>query len=61
MDAVLVQDRECGAESRGGNVSRLDDHAARILALVAEKPELSLEETVAELKKQRIQTSRSSL
>jgi transposase len=31
------------------------------LALVAEQPDLTLEETLAELRKQRIRTSRSSL
>jgi transposase len=46
---------------RGGSVSPLDEHAAQILALVAEQPDLTLIETVAELRKRRIRTSRSSL
>ena len=46
---------------RGGSVSPLEKYAAQILALVAEKPDLTLVETVAELRKRRIKTSRSSL
>ena len=45
---------------RGGSVSPLEEHMARVLAVVAE-PDLTLVETVAELRKQRIRTSRSSL
>jgi transposase len=46
---------------RGGSISPLEQFGARILALVAERPALTLEETVAELRKLRIRTSRSSL
>jgi len=46
---------------RGGSVSPLEAHAERILALVAERPDLTLMETVAELLKRRIQTSKSAL
>jgi transposase len=46
---------------RGGSVSPLEDHAERILSLVAERPDLTLMETVAELLKRRIQTSKSAL
>jgi transposase len=45
----------------GGSVSPLEEFAAEILAVVAEHPDLTLEETVAELRKQRIRTSRSAL
>ena len=37
------------------------EFAARVLALVAESPDLTLVETVAELRKRRIRTNRSSL
>ena len=37
------------------------EFAAAILALVAEQPDLTLVETVAELRKRRIKTSRSAL
>src|SRR5258705_13563518 len=46
---------------RGGSVSPLEEFAAQILALINEQPDLTLVETVAELRKRRIQTSRSSL
>lgn len=46
---------------RGGSISPLEESAARVLALIAEQPDLTLLETVAELGKRRIRTSRSSL
>ena len=46
---------------RGGSVSPLEEHAERILALVGERPDLTLLETVAELVKRRIQTSKSAV
>ena len=45
----------------GGSVSPLEEVSAEILALVAEKPDLTLIETVAELRRRRIQTSKSAL
>jgi transposase len=56
--------RESGSAApkrRGGSVSPLEEHMARVLAVVAEQPDLTLVETVAQLRKQRIRTSRSSL
>jgi transposase len=46
---------------RGGSISPLEKFAAEILALIAEQPDLTPVETVAELRKRRIRTSRSSL
>jgi transposase len=46
---------------RGGSISSLDRHAEQILALVAEQSDRTLEETVAELRKRRIRTSKSSV
>jgi transposase len=46
---------------RGGSVSPLEQFAAEILALIAEQPDLTLVETVAELRRRRVRTSRSSL
>ena len=46
---------------RGGSVSPLEKFAAEILALIAEQPDLTLLETVAELLKRRIRTSKSAL
>jgi|ERR1700674_1264695 transposase len=49
------------SKPRGGSVSPLEDFAARVLALIAEQPDRTLVETVAELRRRRIRTSRSSL
>src|SRR5438309_5657171 len=46
---------------RGGSISPLEEFAAEVLALIGEQPDLTLVETVAELRKRRIKTSRSSL
>jgi|SRR5262252_317671 len=55
------KERRTAPKPRGGSVSRLEDHAAQILALQAEKPDRSLLESVAELAKRRIKTSKSAL
>jgi hypothetical protein len=44
-----------------GGVSPLEEIAAQVLAVIAERPDLTLVGTVAELCKRRIRTSRSSL
>jgi transposase len=53
--------RIAAAKPRGGSVSPLEEFAAEVLALIAEHSDLTLVETVAELRKRRIKTSRSSL
>lgn len=55
------ESKSAAAKPRGGSVSPLETHAAEILALVAEQPDLILVESVAELRKRRIRTSRSAL
>jgi transposase len=55
---------ECGSAApkpRGGSVSPLEVHAERILTLIADRPDLTLKETLAELLKRRIETSKSAL
>jgi transposase len=64
--AVKWLQRWCKARSaapkpRGGSISPLEKVAARVLSLIAEEPDLTFVETVAELRKRRIKTSRSSL
>jgi transposase len=49
------------AKPRGGSVSPLEKCAARVLAVIAEHPDLTLMETVAELRRRRIRTSKSAL
>src|SRR5216684_3318604 len=53
--------RSAAPRPRGGSISPLEEFAAEVLALIAERPDLTLVETVAELRKRRIKTSRSSL
>lgn len=56
--------RETGSvapKPRGGSVSPLERCAKRVLDVIADHPDLTLVETVAELRKQRIRTSRSAL
>src|SRR5215468_2304487 len=56
-----TQSGSCAPKPRGGSVSPLEQHAERILALVAQQPDLTLEETIAELLKRRIRTSKSAV
>ena len=51
----------CEPKPRGGSLSPLERYAEQILALVAEQPDFTLEETVTELRKRRIRTSKSSV
>lgn len=46
---------------RGGSISPLEKHAQRILALIRERSDRTLDEIVSVLHKQRIRTSRSAL
>src|SRR5712691_2818700 len=55
------ESRSAAPKSRGGSVSPLEAHAERILALIAERPDLTLKETLVELLKRRIRTSKSAL
>ncbi len=55
------EEKSAAAKPRGGSVSPLEEFAAAILALIAQRPDLTLEEMLAELRKRRIKTSRSSL
>jgi len=45
----------------GGSVSPLEKHAQRIFILIAERPDLTLDEMVRVLRKRRIPASRSAL
>ena len=48
-------------KARGGSVSPLEKSSDQILTLIADQPDLTLLETVAELRRRRIRTSRSAL
>jgi transposase len=49
------------AKRRGGSCSPLEEHATWLLALVAQQPDLTLEEVVAEMDKQGIDGSRTAV
>jgi transposase len=55
------ESKSAAPKPRGGSVSPLEEFAEQILDLIAHQPDLTLVETVAELRKRRIRTSRSSL
>jgi transposase len=49
------------AKASGGSTSPLEEHAEWLLAVVAEQPDLTLDEIVAEMRKQRIPGSRTAV
>jgi transposase len=55
------ESRSAAARPRGGSISPLEAFAAEVLALLAEQQDLTLVETVAQLRRRQIKTSRSSL
>jgi transposase len=55
------ESRSAAPKPRGGSVSPLEEHADRILALILDRPDLTLMETLADLRKRGIRTSRSAL
>jgi transposase len=52
---------EVAAKPRGGSASPLEDHAAVLLAVASEQPDLTLDEFCAVLKEREITTSRVSI
>ena len=55
------KDRICAPKPRGGSRSALEDYAERILALVDEQPDWTLDELIVAMRKRRISGSRSAL
>ena len=51
----------CAAKPRGGSTSPLEEHADWLLALIAKQPDLTLDEVVCAMRKQRIPGSRTAL
>jgi transposase len=49
------------AKPNGGSISPLEEHADFLLALIAEQPDLTLDEIVAAMRKRRIAGSRSAV
>jgi len=56
-----LDDGRAEAKPRGGSRSPLEEHATGLLALIAERPDLTLEEIVAEMGKQGIRGSRTAV
>src|SRR2546426_9769752 len=54
-------DGTCEPMPRGGSISPLEEPAQRILAVISEQPDLTLDELVLALHKRRIRGSRSAL
>jgi|SRR4051812_38946603 len=55
------ESRSAAPRPRGGSVSPLEERAEHVLAVIADHPDLTLVETVTQLGKRRIRTSRSAL
>jgi transposase len=55
------KNRSPAPKPRGGSVSPLEKCAARVVSVITERPDLTLMETVAELRRLRIRTSKSAL
>ena len=53
--------RSAAPKPRGGSVSPLERQAERVVAVITDQPDLTLEETAAKLRRHRIRTSRSAL
>jgi transposase len=51
----------CAAKPRGGSTSPLEDHADWLLKLVVERPDLTLDEVVLAMRKERIPGSRTAV
>ena len=51
----------CAAKPRGGSTSPLEEHADFLLGLIAKQPDLTLDEMVCALRKQRIPGSRTAV
>jgi transposase len=57
----LEQSGSCAAKPSGGSVSPLEEHARWLLALVAEHPDLTLDEVVEALRAANVGGSRSAV
>ena len=55
------ESRSAAPKPRGGSVSPLDAVADRVIGVIADHPDLTLMEAVAELRRRRIRTSKSAL
>ena len=61
MDAAAAGNRKHRAQAERGSLSPLEAHADFLLALIADHPDLTLDEIVAAMRKRRIPGSRSAV
>jgi transposase len=52
---------DCAAKPRGGSVSPLEKHADHLLGLVAEQPDLTLDQVMSAMRERRIPGSRTAV
>lgn len=55
------QSGRCAAKPRGGSISPLEEHADFLLALIERDPDLTLDEVVSAMRKQKIAGSRTAV
>ena len=55
------QTGRCAAMPRGGSISPLEDHAAFLLAVIDEQPDLTLDEVVAVMRRNKVPGSRTAV
>ena len=51
----------CAAKPRGGSISRLEEQAEFLLALIEEQPDLTLDEVVAVMRRHKVPGSRTAV
>jgi transposase len=55
------QTGRCVAKPRGGSISPLEEHAAFLLGLIAAQPDLTLDEVVAVMRRNKVPGSRTAV
>src|ERR1700730_17087391 len=58
---LFLETGSCTAKRFGGSISPLEEHADFLLAVVAEQPDLTLDEVVAIMRKQKIPGKRTAV
>jgi transposase len=51
----------CAAKPSGGSVSPMEAHAEELLAILAERPDMTLDEMVVEIRRRKLPGSRTAL
>ena len=61
LGQVLRETGRCAAKRRGGSTSPLEEHAQFLLALLEEQPDLTLDEVVAVMRRNKVPGSRTAV